>query len=201
MAKYSKFIHNHKRNGNDWVNASKRAQFVDEESETIYYNNRDIKLLLDLLATCSGIEHSLRILVLFDSNMKSSFSPGDLKFCKEYYHTYIPVNEVNVSTRSSGVKEDTILKKIVYDISIEFADAVIMAELLNNVDDIIGIYTVEIYPRTPRSSIHMAAKIISIKNDILPNTVDQRCMHSTRLYDLDPEQRYNFHIARLVHYI
>ena len=90
MAKYSKFIHNHKRNRNDWVNASKVEQFVDEESENIYYNNRDIKLLLDLLATCSGIEHSLRILVLFDSNMKSCFSPGDLKFCNEKYHTYIP---------------------------------------------------------------------------------------------------------------
>ena len=75
-----------------------------------------MKLLLDLLSTCSGIEQSLRILVLFDSKLKSYFCPGDLKFVDQSYHAYLPVNEINIST-DSGVLEDSCTKKIVYDVS------------------------------------------------------------------------------------
>ena len=191
MERYRKFIHlqqkNHKHN--EWMKNRKISVFIDHEMENIYFNNRDIKLLLDLLATCSGIEQSLRILVLFDSNLKSYFCPGDLEFVHETFHAYVPINEVNIST-ISGIQEEACQMKIVYDVSIEFSESIIMANLLNNVDDLVGIYTVEIYPRTPRSTIHKAIKVASEKDMVDSNK--QKAMHifSARLYDMDPEQRY-----------
>ena len=193
MAKYRKFIHQQQKSHgkNEWMrrNTVASASFIDHEIESIYFNNRDIKLLLDLLATCSGVEQSLRILVLFDSTLKEYFCPGDLKFVNQTFHSYLPINEVNISTMS-GVQEHLNAKKLVYDVSIEFSEAIIMTQMLNNVKDVIGVYTVEIYPRTPRSTIHKAIKITS--NNENDHKSSQRPMNTfcTRLCDMDPEQRY-----------
>lgn len=198
MARYRTFIHQQQNvTKNEWTGNTNEITFMDHEMENIYYNNRDIKLLLDLLATCSGVEQSLRILVLFDSKLKSYLCPGDLKFVDQSYHSYIPVNEVNIST-IAGVHEETCVKKLVYDLSIEFSEAIIMTHLLRNVKDIVGIYTVEIYPRTPRSTIHKAIKVTPQKSMVQLNS--QKMMHtfSTRLYDMDPEQRYSKLISKFI---
>ena len=42
------------------------------------FNNRDLKLLLDLLAKSSGVEQSLRLLCLFDKNMREMAEVGNL---------------------------------------------------------------------------------------------------------------------------
>ena len=191
MERYRKFVQHQKKNHkhNEWMNNRKMSAFTDHEMENIYFNNRDIKLLLDLLATCSGIEQSLRILVLFDSNLKSYFRPGNLEFVNEMFHAYVPINEVNIST-ISGVQEEVYQKKIVYDISIEFSESIIMANLLNNVDDLVGIYTVEIYPRTSRSTIHTAIKVTPEKATVDTNKQNALHIFSARLYDMEPEQRY-----------
>jgi len=44
----------------------------------IYYNNRDLKLLLDLLAESSGIATALRILALFDKSLRSKIEPSNV---------------------------------------------------------------------------------------------------------------------------
>ena len=44
----------------------------------LYYNNHDLKLLLDLLAMSSGIEQSLRLLCMFDMNMAEMFEVTNL---------------------------------------------------------------------------------------------------------------------------
>ena len=164
------------------------ASSFDNDMENIYFNNRDIKLLLDLLATCSGVEQSLRILALFDSNLKDHFCPGNLEFVNHSFHTYHPVNEVNISTKS-GVQEHFDLKKQVYDVSIEFSEAIIMTHMLNNNKDIVGAYTIEIYPRTPRSTIHKAIKAPSHYEEYNKKCYQKAHMFSARLCDMDPEQR------------
>ena len=178
---------------NDWTkgqnNTTCQMNFIDYDMENIYFNNRDMKLLLDLLSTCSGIEQSLRILVLFDSKLKSYFCPGDLKFVDQIYHAYLPVNEINIST-DAGVLEDSCAKKLVYDVSLEFSEAKIMANFLKNIPDLVTIYTVEIYPRTPRSTIHKSIKS-TMKKDQKPfENENMGHMFTTRLYDMDPEKRY-----------
>ena len=52
----------------------------------VYYNNRDLRLLLDLLATSSGIAASFRIMALFDKNLRIKTVPGDLKIALLNYH-------------------------------------------------------------------------------------------------------------------
>ena len=194
MSKYRKYIEQKNVSPlNDWTKGqnttSSQKDFVDHDMENIYFNNRDMKLLLDLLSTCSGIEQSLRILVLFDSKLKSYFCPGDLKFVDQSYHTYIPVNEINIST-DAGVLEDSCTKKLVYDVSVEFSEAKIMANFLKNIPDLVTIYTVEIYPRTPRSTIHKSIKS-TMKNNQPPfKHENMGHMFTTRLYDMDPEKRY-----------
>jgi len=41
----------------------------------IYYNNRDLRLLLDLLATSSGVAPAIAIMTLFDSNFREAMKP------------------------------------------------------------------------------------------------------------------------------
>ena len=192
MAKYRKFI---QQKENMFGNTERKRRntlapscFIDHDMESIYFNNRDIKLLLDLLATCSGVEQSLRILVLFDSTLKEYFCPGDIEFVNQNSHSYHPVNEVNISTKS-GVQEHLDAKKMVYDVSIEFSEALIMTHMLNNNKDVLGAYTVEIYPRTPRSTIHKAIKIPSHYQENNTKGYKNSHMFSARLCDMDPEQR------------
>ena len=48
----------------------------------VYFNNRDLKLLLDLLAQSSGVAPSLRIMTLFDKDFRSKSEPSNLKVLK-----------------------------------------------------------------------------------------------------------------------
>ena len=194
MSKYRKYIQQKNVFSlNDWTKgqnaANNQINFVDYDMENIYFNNRDMKLLLDLLSTCSGIEQALRILVLFDSKLKSYFCPGDLKFVDQSHHAYLPVNEINIST-NDGVLEDSCTKKLVYDVSVEFSEAKIMANFLKNIPDLVTIYTVEIYPRTPRSTIHKSIKSRIQNGQTQFKDKNTGHIFTTRLYDMDPEKRY-----------
>jgi len=75
-----------------------RTQFKKARSDTrisdrellgdlydVYYNSRDLKLLLDLLAASSGIAPCLRILCLFDKNMRKMVEVSNLKV-EHYYN-------------------------------------------------------------------------------------------------------------------
>ena len=54
----------------------------------VYYNNRDLKLLLDLLAQSSGVVPALRIMTLFDREFRNKSEPSNLKVVKvmNYYN-------------------------------------------------------------------------------------------------------------------
>merc|ERR1712156_1020506 len=41
----------------------------------IYYNNRDLRLLLDLLATSSGVAPAIAIMTLFDKKFREAMKP------------------------------------------------------------------------------------------------------------------------------
>ena len=54
-----------------------------ESLNALYYNNRDLKLLFDLLAQSSGVSLSIKILSLFDKQFRQKFQPNLLKFNKD----------------------------------------------------------------------------------------------------------------------
>ena len=81
---------------------------------TVYYNNKDLKLLLDLLATSSGIATSLRVLALFDKNLRFKSEPDDLRVSLVSYHD--TVEESDATMNEEGQTTENPNKQKVYDV-------------------------------------------------------------------------------------
>ena len=130
-------------------NSTTEDAVIFGELDKYYYNNRDLHLLLDLLANTSGVETSLCVLALFDNTLGEKCKPGDLKFTKPYYHER--ETETNIANED-GVTE-RIDKTKVYDIGLMFADCPAMNELFSLMKNVICIYTVEVLPPTASFSV------------------------------------------------
>ena len=89
----------------------------------LYYNNRDLKLLLDLLATSSGVAPCLRLLCLFDKKMREMAEVNQL-------------NVTSVQKEGSG-RLDAVIK---------FEDPTIIKDVFYKIADVTCTYTVEIAP-------------------------------------------------------
>ena len=130
-------------------NSTTEYTVIFGELDKYYYNNRDLHLLLDLLANTSGVETSLCVLALFDNTLGEKCKPGDLKFTKPYYHER--ETETNIANED-GVTE-MVDKTKVYDIGLMFADCPAMNELFSLMKNVICIYTVEVLPPTASFSV------------------------------------------------
>ena len=126
----------------------KRCSGVSGDLDKYYYQNRDLKLLLDLLATKFGCMASIRILAMFDEKFGENCRPGDLKFAQPYYHNRKV--EINIANEV-GVTE-RIDKTKVYDIDLQFVDAPVLNDIFRTTifQKYNCLYTVEILPSTPR---------------------------------------------------
>ena len=116
----------------------------------------DLKLLLDLLAVSSGIAHSLRILVLFDRQFRARFQPGDFEFSNLYFHDNN--GKINIAEKDSGMSLEE-KRKNVFNVTLEFKEAIAVHKVFGKQKDLSCIYTVEIMPRTARSSITKAINV------------------------------------------
>ena len=95
----------------------------------VYYKNSDLKLLLDLLAASSGIAISIRILCLFDKNLRKMSKVGNLK--------------INQRTTEN---EDNV------DICVEFEDPFAIKNIFSKLNNTVCIYTAEVLPALPSVS-------------------------------------------------
>ena len=125
------------------------ATYSLDEMDKYYYNNKDLKLLLDLLATNSGVVTSLRVLALFDKSLREKCKPGDLTFSKPHYHER--KTETNIANEE-GVTE-RIDKTKVYDIGLRFSDAPASNQIFAFLKSSTCLYTIEILPPTPNFSV------------------------------------------------
>ena len=130
--------------------------YEQDNLDTFYFKNPDLRLLLDLLAVSSGVAHSLRILVLFDKVFRSRFEPGALHFSNLYYHEND--GKINIAEKDSGMSVEE-KKKSVYNVTVTFKEAIALNRIFAKRKDLSCIYTVEILPRTARSSIMKAINI------------------------------------------
>ena len=182
----------------------------------VYYNNRDLKLLLDLLATSSGIATSLRVMALFDKTLRFKSEPSDLKVSLVQYHdTHLEYE--NVASEEGGIQESTERSKV-YDVEVEFGDARAMKELFSQIKKVACVYTVEINPPTARSSIK-AVKVGQSYADVVKGsfdgsgvemqpltTIQQTSSNQTGkdstmkvcLYDLEPSKEYMIRVCTIV---
>ena len=119
MNKYKNQFKNENENGNDIVG----------DLHDVYYNNKDLKLLLDLLASSSGIAPCIRILCLFDKNLRQMAKVGNLKFMHQENETEGKV-----------------------DLGVEFEDPKAIKNIFSQLDNAVCVYTIEITPSLPSVS-------------------------------------------------
>merc|ERR1719370_1670306 len=67
----------------------------------IYYNNRDLRLLLDLLATSSGVAPAISVMTLFDKGFREAIKP---KIKQIVASRELGIAEVQFQEPKSGVR-------------------------------------------------------------------------------------------------
>ena len=184
----------------------------------VYYNNRDLKLLLDLLSTSSGIATSLRILALFDKNLRFKSEPSDLKVSLVNYHES-NIGHENIASEEGGIEHDEEKQKV-YDVDVEFGDAKAVKDLFSQIKKASCVYTVEINPPTTRSSIKAVkvgrsyADVVAGRNgggdvgvemqplttiqNVSPEHTDNKSRMKVTLYDLEPCKEYVIRVCTIV---
>jgi len=142
----------------------------------VYYNNRDLKLLLNLLTCSSGIAPSIRILSLFDADFRAKSE----------------VRNLSVARSESGEA-----------VNVNFTDAVSVADIFSRVKEVAFIYTVEILPPTPKSSVAVFKPGMGHGHGIKTNAAGDTEMQplddvkpmSTEFLGLDPTKEYSIIIS------
>ncbi|XP_040571237.1 uncharacterized protein [Lepeophtheirus salmonis] len=160
--------------------------FGSTDIHELYYNNRDLALMLDLLAENSGLAPSLRILGLFDKDFRSTIEP------------------INVLVeRLSGAGGDL-------EIRVKFEEAVNARKLMNNSKLIPNIlYTVETKPHTKSSaietfssateqSIHPRKLMIDSEESGSEMQNIQGINYTSVIRDVEPKQAYTICISTII---
>ena len=171
-----------------------------------YYNNRDLRLLLDLLAVRSGCADSLRVLALFDKGLSKKFKAGDLDLSfLEFHKRKAEINIWNVEGKITQ-KED---ENKTYDISVKFSSAPAIKEIVSRLKDVTWMYTVEIQPPTLKSSVKPAERMDKDHNngmheegkdgtEMTELTQPKSNLMGAILEDLDTSTEYSISVSTIV---
>jgi len=110
------------------MSAYRKGTSADDlvELNGIYFDNRDLKLLLNLLCVSTGISPALRILSLFDTKIRSK----------------VEISEVEVTRAEDGEA-----------VEVEFADAGLYKDVISKFEEVELIYIVEILPPVAGKSV------------------------------------------------
>ena len=132
------------------ITSYRNADTTNEElrggMERYYFENRDLRFLLDLLADSSGISSSLRVLALFDQEFNNSFKPGDIKFTEG--PCYKRKGKRNVAIGEGNLLEQE--EQDVYDLTVTFEHARALNGVFSHMKDISLIYTIELIQDTQK---------------------------------------------------
>ena len=159
-----------------------------------YYDNHDLKLLLDLLDVVHGTATCLQVLSILDSEFNEEWVIPDI---------VISVASNLRSTVSGDMKTDKENQIQNYNLRIRFQDAPSRAGILNDMNVINFGYMVSLYPPTKStSSIKISIKSeshSSVNNqnmDLQNKTSAQE--HSCALVDLDVSREYAIRIDTIL---
>ena len=112
--------------------------------ERYYYNSKDLRLLLDLLAESSGAAASLRVISQFDTEFNLSFNPGDVKLTKMDQDPIF--SSKNIIGDDADQMEQT--KIDAYGIKINFEHAPAYTGIYKHMKDLAYMYTIEVFEKT-----------------------------------------------------
>ncbi|XP_023321475.1 uncharacterized protein LOC111696157 [Eurytemora carolleeae] len=119
------------------------ARILMGEMYEIYYNNRDLRLLLDLLAATSGLAPCLRVMALLDKSFRVE--------CQPIIHSL---------ERKPSEEENEDEDKVV----LVFSESPLARHIFGKMDAIQCMYTVQIVPRTDKDSVEV---VVFTKEDEL----------------------------------
>jgi len=131
--------------------------------ERYYYNSKDLRLLLDLLAESSGAAASLRVISQFDTEFNLSFNPGDVKLTK------IDQDPIFSSKNIIGEGDDPFeqAKIDAYGVKINFEHAPAFTGIYKHMKDIAYMYTIEVLEKTQQDNKDTTKKI-----QVIPVAID-----------------------------
>eukprot|EP00090_Calanus_glacialis_P024671 TRINITY_DN38342_c0_g1_i1.p1 TRINITY_DN38342_c0_g1~~TRINITY_DN38342_c0_g1_i1.p1 ORF type:complete len:507 (+),score=138.46 TRINITY_DN38342_c0_g1_i1:23-1543(+) len=102
------------------------------EIHDIYYENRDLRLLLDLLSVTSGLAPPLRVLALLDKQFRKQCKP----------------DIISLERDSQMVNGES-------DITLEFSESSMARNIFSQMSALSCLYTVQILPRTDKDSMEV----------------------------------------------
>ena len=180
----------------------RRFRKQNEASEAVcgdmtkyYYDNHDLKLLLDLLDVNHGTATCLRILALFDSEFNDELAVPDIVF------TTVPKFRTHASDQKHNDEEEKKVRN--YDLEIGFQDAPLRAGILKYMNVTNFCYMVSLNPRTESTSCAQISVKSESKNSICSKnddlvTTNPSLQYTYMLEDLDASQEYAIRIDTIV---
>ena len=157
-----------------------------------YFDNPDMRLLLNLLTESQGRATSLRILALFDEDLHNDLRVPDIIFPNPPSQMYTRTTSKNVVSISEGLTELQ-QEEERYDLEVTFDHAPANETLLKQFHEMFLHYTIEISPETKTTSM------IAVQNET--NNMKFEKLDSMKNYagskvlkDLDPSKEYTIRI-------
>ena len=129
--------------------------------ERYYYNSKDLRLLLDLLAESSGAAASLRVISQFDTEFNLSFNPGDVKLTK------IDQDPIFSSKNIIGEGDDPFeqTKIDAYGVKVNFEHAPAYTGIYKHMKNLAYMYTIEVLEKTGDTTKKIQVIPIAIDNN------------------------------------
>ena len=131
MRQYERLLRKAAAKNNNEDAEPSRQELLGEMNE-IYYENLDLRLLLDLLAATTGLSTPLRVLSLLDRNFRNNYKPNILSF-----------------ERVAEIREGE------GDLRVEIAESDLARSVFARMSNLTCLYTVKISPRTDKSNLEV----------------------------------------------
>jgi len=155
----------------------------------LYYNSRDMKLLLDLLAATSGIAPCLKLLCMFDRNLRKMTE----------------VNNLSINSYHNSERDRT-------EAVVKFDDAPALKDIFGKIRDVQCIYSVVINPPISKGSVHALKSdhpsIFTPRKSRNENPIEkagdvemveiESQRNKTKFKGIDPQIEYTFIVSTLI---
>ena len=166
-----------------------------------YYNNVDLRLLLNLLAESHGPAICLRVLALFDTDFNEELIVPDINF-----PTFPPKIRKRQSSKNVAFENEKMVKQEeveIYNLDVSFEEAPARKGILMYMTNISFMYTIELFPPTKRTCV---IPIPVVKENEPKSAFKSEDIHLTKLdnikhkllEDLEVSKEYTIRVNTIV---
>ena len=166
-----------------------------------YYNNLDLRLLLDLLAESRGLAISLRVLALFDAEFSEELIVPDIIFPNLPPKIGKCETSKNVAIDDGKpFKQDEVE---IYNLEVSFEEAPANKGILMFMENVSSLYTIELSPPTKTTSIipvpkaKISKKKSHLESEDIELTKRSNVVHAV-LADLEVSKEYKIRVNTIV---